>query len=188
MSELIRYFKNPVKIGTCQFLYYTTYWQYAKAYLNGYLSFQPGNDQPENYLNGCYLFRFPFPDEDQVRIGNHKPFLRSHLIQIPKHLEVSIAHEPHCEDKEPAEFLSLGIAYQKPVMSPEGEFQLQTAVRCPSCGGISRLDINEAKIIVSEFQHNTVPDKNDPTRTILARMMWGYRAKPIPGIKMVIRP
>ena len=173
MGEYLKYKGEPVKLGTCESLYYTTYEQYKKAFESGDLEKMEGNDEPENYLNGSYMFRFPFPDETKVKIGDHEPFNRGYKLQVPKgpeifHGEIFLRtggpaigiNLPCPQTKEFTamnlkvtdwdkylSFLQIEVVYQKPING-----HLETVIRCPWCGELTRLGSENLEILAGEWQ------------------------------------
>ncbi|MEZ2338367.1 hypothetical protein AB6735_22155 [Mucilaginibacter sp. RCC_168] len=88
MGEYVKYKGTGIKLGTCEDLYYANYPKYIKALKAGLLQQETANDKPENYAkpdNG-YRFRFPFPDEDGLPLGNigDGNFHRGLLITIER--------------------------------------------------------------------------------------------------------
>lgn len=86
MGEMIGSKENRIKLGTCEDLYYTTFQDlnnssYKKSETEVYLK----ND------SGC-RFRFPFPDESEVEIGEYEDYSRGFLITIPSDIGVDISH------------------------------------------------------------------------------------------------
>jgi hypothetical protein len=83
MGEYVKIRGTETKIGTCESLYYTTFQAFSKEFK--YMKKCDGGDTPTNYLtSGEYRFRFPFPDEDSIEIGDHKDFNRGFLVQLSR--------------------------------------------------------------------------------------------------------
>ena len=166
MGEYIK----DVKIGTCEDLYYTTY--------NQLKTWKPGGIERAPYLNvdSGDRFRFPFPDEKEIKIGDYQDFDRGYLIELPKgmlecnHNEVFIRTDT-LKLKGPAmgfriacpasmkkafrwnheETESFEIVQQKYVTDEQvNRKMLHTVFRCPYCGCKFRADIDEA-INICEF-------------------------------------
>lgn len=163
MGELIK----GLKIGTCEDLYYTTY--------NQLKNWKHGGDKRHQYLEADSgdRFRFPFPDEKEVKIGDYQDFDRGYLIELPKgmlectHNEIFIRTDT-LKLKGPAMGFSVDcpagmkksfrwnhedtesfeIVQQKYVTDKEvNRKMLHTVFRCPYCGCKFRADIDEAKNI-----------------------------------------
>lgn len=173
MSEIIKINGQICKIGSCESLYYTTYQQYKKALDNGQLKGTPGNDTPDNYINGLYRFRFPFPDEN-FEIGMYEDFDRGVYFEIPSFIGIKICHgeQFHRTDKVNSKLPAVGfnlpciqsdefpvkifdwshtksktifeVIQQKPVNG-----NLELVVRCPYCGAACRFDKREINNFVS---------------------------------------
>ena len=158
---------NGVKLGTCENLYYTTYKQLEKWNVSGKYSFLK--------VNSGYRFRFPFPDEKNVKIGEYKDFNRGWRIDIPigifetnhesKFLRTDsigmknaapIGFSIDCPSTlkdgrrwEGSEFESYEIVQQKYVIDEDSnEPMLHVVLRCPYCGSLARASKEEATNIV----------------------------------------
>lgn len=88
MAEHVKYRGRAVNIGTRDNLYYTTYQQFTSAFSAGYLSPAEYSLTPSAYLqpDSGFRFRFPFPDEDHLSIGQHTDHDRGVSIAAPASL------------------------------------------------------------------------------------------------------
>jgi hypothetical protein len=75
---------NVITIGNDKVLYNATYPKYREALDKGLLEHIPGNLYPEEYVNpgNRYLFRFPFPDEAEQRLGRFRETQRSFPLVV----------------------------------------------------------------------------------------------------------
>ena len=79
-------FINGLKLGTCESLYYTT----AKQLQN----YSADANDTHSFLkcDSGYRFRFPFPDETHIRIGDFKDYQRGFRFNFPKDIKIEICH------------------------------------------------------------------------------------------------
>lgn len=200
MGEYIKRNKTEYKIGTCENLYYTTFQEYKKAFKNGELSSMGGNDTPANYLNGSYRFRFPFPDEDHVKMfGIYPDFDKSILFKIPKTAGIEICHgetffrTDNTVKHAPAVGFNLPCIQSKDftlkkydwsytanftifeiVQQKPIDGQLQVIVRCPYCRASCRLDEKEVNSFVSYVWKNRKAFTNEEVLSAIIAAK-GYR-------------
>jgi hypothetical protein len=198
MGEHIKYKGNSVKIGTCEDLYYARYGQIKEAVESGKAKFQPGNAQPERYLDpGCgWRYRFPFPDEDSVEIGCFRDFDRGWLLPANEEFcfsmkthEVAVMFDPFKRARtSPGEELIDRITFPCPysevgraagITAPPRvevlqqkfvEAELQTIIRCPYCRKEWSLDYNDAIQLCSFSQRGFSPERDE----VLNRIIAGY--------------
>ena len=207
MSEIIKHKGFEVKIGTCENLYYTTFQEFAKRYQAGEFTKLSGNDEPLNYMAGAYRFRFPFPDEDHVKLfGSYNDYDRGVVFTIPKSEGIEIGHGKFFRRTDEQVKNAPAVGYYTPCVQSD-EFknekndwsdtarytifeivqqkpvngQLQVVVRCPYCGEMCRLSQPEVKVLVSYVWGNR--DKFTPLQVKIAVMAAkGYKqAKLIPA-------
>lgn len=76
---------GDVKLGTCEALYFATLPQLLAYREKGALSsfLDPRNG---------YQYRFPFPDEKSIDIGDFKDYDRGYLLRVPDTYQIEIAH------------------------------------------------------------------------------------------------
>ena len=175
MGEYVKHAKlGKVKLGTCENLFYVTIQQYAKAFKNGLLSFADGNDHPENYLRpDIYIFRFPFPDEDNIKAFDAVDPFKGELFSVPDTLRFEIGHEENCPTKEHAPENKEFIVYGQKLVTWNDKLEIQTVIKCPYCRHKCRIDEKEAKA-----HHINVDDNwnqyTDLQREIVKRILAGY--------------
>lgn len=189
------YVKN-IKLGTCEDLYYTTYQELQRRVKGGFPA--------QEYLdpkNG-FRYRFPFPDEDHKnQFGKYKGYNRGVLITIPKFKEIELAHDkmffrsdmnPQLKGLRPFGFYipcpqndnditpifdwdhlkdvrMFEIVQQKQV----GE-ELQTVVRCPYCGELCRLSLEEITKIAEYVRSSPEGHFTDLQKDIIEIALKGY--------------
>lgn len=152
MSEMVQVGDARVTIGSCEQLWYVRHADYKRLVESGVVKYLPGNDQPENYLNGLYMFRFPFPDEDG-KLFHHGDFSKQIYLDMPPALRCGCG----C--------YNIGIHAQKPLA---GEL---VAVGTCGCNAVYRLDKSDAYSIAQY----TLDRTTDPLmRKVCYRMMAGY--------------
>ena len=95
MGECVKYKGDYVKIGTCESLYYTTYKQMDELNKKRLLKEADGNLNPDKYLkvNSGFRFRFPFPDEKDIKFCMYDDYDRGVIVKVPKHLGVKMFHD-----------------------------------------------------------------------------------------------
>ena len=65
MGEIISIEGTPVKLGTCEDLYYARYEEIERVVASGRTARREGNLAPAAYLTAAgFRYRFPFPEED----------------------------------------------------------------------------------------------------------------------------
>ena len=93
MGEYVKLNDQIIKLGTCEDLYYARRDQ-IKDNLP-LMSKVDGNDEPVGYLdpkNG-YRYRFPFPDEDEQKLGTYEKFDRGLLVGVPYDILEGVEHD-----------------------------------------------------------------------------------------------
>lgn len=157
---------ESVKLGTCESLYYM-----RAEHMKDLYSFA-SSDVPKTMARVAecgYRFRFPFPDEDGMRIGD-SPGNRNFDRGLPVHgfaLPESFKHEgkvflsngkgfgkrvyaslpcPVADSESPASIdgAHYEIVAQKPVLTESGHIELWTVVRCVACKSMWRLPAHSA--------------------------------------------
>ena len=95
MGEHVKLRGETVKLGTCEDLYYTRFEQ-LKAMVSECQE-MPGNMPPEEYLNPAHgwRYRFPFPDEDDVGIGEYQDYDKAVTISVPLDAPIALDAESH---------------------------------------------------------------------------------------------
>lgn len=172
MGEYVLYRGQPVKLGTCENLYFVRYADYARMVAAGEVTTWGGSSSPAEYLDGAFRFRFPFPNEDDLAPFTYEDYDRGYLVDVTgapdlvemaKHLTAGASLHPRgggynvnvsfpCPQTEDfAAVLSSGISWrileivqQRPV-----EGSLWTVCRCPYCGARWRLDAAHADVLAA---------------------------------------
>jgi hypothetical protein len=204
MGEYVKYKGTSIKLGTCEDLYYANYPKYIKALKAGLLVKEIGNDKPENYAKPCngYRFRFPFPDEDEIPLGNigDDNFHRGLLITIergelfPKEefpvlsatYEIKSRTQPglvrkllQANPNNVMRTVDLEVVQQK-LIQRAGFLRLALVYRCPYSGEQWRLeDKTDAEFITAQITEryiNTTEDEQakDFWRKVNERISQGY--------------
>lgn len=181
MGEYIKYHGEEFKIGTVENLYYTSFQKYLDALKSGALRQLKGNASPESYAlpDSGYRFRFPFPDEDQLKFG-----------QYPDNFERGVPITCNVKDYGPDAPESAGtgtqflieISQQKLVHREEdGKLILALVCRDPLTGEKFRIeDDEEMKKLLGQIVRNHISVENDIGkkkfyRTLAIRILKGYR-------------
>jgi len=94
MGEYANFKGQSIKLGTCESLYYVRYFDAVKAVKSAHLIAEEGSVDPHDIIKSGsgYRFRFPFPDEDTVIMGNYDPF-KSFTVSFPTSLPVHLPHK-----------------------------------------------------------------------------------------------
>jgi hypothetical protein len=203
MGEYIEYKGQSIKLGTCEDLYYTRLDQLKE--LSGVLKTLGGNLSIDEYLNpkNGFRYRFPFPDEDNIGIGDFKEFERGLTIQLCAE-DYDLADFEHydkwvsCSDNgshnvnvkipcpQSKEFdkvkhspIDWRIIQIQQVRQIDGE--LWTIIGCPYCKAKARIGFDDAcKLAHSiEVKYINVHDATESNKayyqTIIDRMLSGYK-------------
>jgi hypothetical protein len=191
MGEYVKHNGTSIKLGTCEDLYYARFNQIKNNLAQ--MTKVDGNDEPAGYLNPAngYRYRFPFPDEDNLKLGNYENFDRGLLIGVAYDVLEGIEHDKICQgtacqggynvnhyitcpadpafvptcnprtDRAPVE-----IVQQKQV-----EGRLWTVCRCGWCQAKFRLPKEKAEILCASIleQH-----QDDGWQEVMKRIMGGY--------------
>jgi len=109
MGEYVTSYGQQVKLGTCEDLYYTR--------LDQLRDYSPKVDV-EEYLNpdNGFRYRFPFPEEDNLTIGNYDNFDKGLIISL------------HIDDYSLADFEHRDIWT---ACNIEGSYNVNIALPCP---------------------------------------------------------
>lgn len=190
------YVKNP-KLGTCENLYYTTYPELKRRVNSGFPA--------QEYLdpkNG-FRYRFPFPDESHQNLfGNYHEYSRGVLFTVPKTLNIELDHDrtffrsdmnpnlkelrpfgfyipcpqkgediPHIFDWEHIKDVHMfEIVQQKQI-----EGILQVVVRCPYCGSLCRLSLQEMTEVINYVRDSPEHHFSKLQREIIEIAFNGYQ-------------
>ena len=196
MGEYALYRGQPVKLGTCEDLFYVRYADFARMVAQGELERYIGNDAPESYLSGVYRFRFPFPDEDAHQPFTYDDFDKGYLVNVTgapdlvemaKHLTAGASLHPRsggynvnvsfpCPQTEDfAAVLSSGISWRILEIVQQRPFDgsLWTVCRCPYCGVKWRLAAEHAEVLAALLTASAT--RSDYHAEIAARILAGYR-------------
>jgi hypothetical protein len=204
MGEYVNHSKlGYIKLGTCEDLYYTTFQQLQENIALSLLSSQPGNLEPEEYLNPekGFRYRFPFPDEDGTEIGDYHKFEFNRGVEIILDYFIEFDHEKVClkiPKKETsnsniniyvpcphsADFKNVDVCYRSDhrqsieiIQQKQIDKELWTVIRCPYCHAAIRLEKVEALKLAECVRKNA--DKNNPDsitfyNEIANRILAGY--------------
>lgn len=180
MGEYIKYKNQEIKLGTCESLYYATLPKYLAAYNAGHLRSVVHNLSPSGYLNveQGFLFRFPFPDEDHLPLGE---FLHGFNRSLPIEVSPSVFSAIMGSEHQGSGY-SLAIEFQKPVYRIADKQLCNALVFRDSVGmQLYRLeDDYEVKLLIGELVKNHISKEVDVEkrkffRQIGARILKGYR-------------
>lgn len=180
MGEYIKYKNSVIKLGTCESLYYASYPKYVQALESGQLKQEPGNLPPEKYAGADmgFLFRFPFPDEDHLKLGEVEDYRRGIPVTItdPTILENSFScNQPAC----PRE---IELTQQKLVHRySDGQLCLVLVYRDPYLGSSFRVEEDAVikQLLKQLIRNNIVMETDSPKkvfyRQIARRIIDGYQ-------------
>lgn len=182
MGEYIKYKNKVIKLGTCESLYYACYPKYVLALESGQLRQEPGNLSPEQYAQADmgFLFRFPFPDEDHLKLGEVEDYRRGVpvIITEPTILEDSSAATKPSYPRE------IELTQQKLIhRHSDGRLCLVLVYRDPYLGSSFRVeDDTLIRQILKQLIRNNVVRENNPQkklfyRQIARRILNGYQLK-----------
>ena len=191
MGEYVKLNDQIIKLGTCEDLYYARRDQ-IKDNLP-LMSKVDGNDEPVGYLdpkNG-YRYRFPFPDEDEQKLGTYEKFDRGLLVGVPYDILEGVEHDRIIQGvschgaynvnqslKCPAdpgfvvscsprtELAPVEIVQQKQV-----DGQLWTVCRCGWCHAKFRLNQDHAEKLCAAIREY---NNNEYGQEIIKRVLAGY--------------
>lgn len=180
MGEYVKYRGEEVKIGTVENMYYTSFQKYINALEAGLLETAPGSDKAGDYAlpnSGC-RFRFPFPDEDKLPLGDIiEPFDRGLIINL-KPSEVPFLEIPDQVDGFLEELL---IIQQKLInRQSDGKLCLALVFRDPVRAETFRLEDDEDvkaitdQIIKHHIDKETEPARKEYFRQVCSRILDGY--------------
>ncbi|ETZ23137.1 hypothetical protein [Pedobacter sp. V48] len=182
MGEYIKYKNKVIKLGTCESLYYASYPKYVQALESGQLKQEPGNLPPEKYAEADmgFLFRFPFPDEDHLKLGEVEDYRRgvpiivndiNMLKNAPSQTEVS--HTRHIE-----------LTQQKLIhRQSDDRLCLVLVYRDPYLGSSFRVENDaDVKQMLKQLIRNNIVMETDSLkkvfyRQIARRIIDGYQLK-----------
>lgn len=161
MGEYVKYGREVIKIGTCENLYYSTYYGYCEALENNRLYRVEGNLSPSLYAkpDSGFRFRFPFPDEDKLPFGsNWNDFNRG----VPVKLDSAAVEPPEqCNLKDG--IFEMEIVQQKLVHRQSDNLLCLALVwRTHARGEYFRVeDYNDVKNILSQIiKHHILNNSN----------------------------
>lgn len=193
MGEYILVDGGPRKLGTLESLFYVRY-QTLRELVDGGRATQdaPANLPPADYLDPAHgwRYRFPFPDED----GNefHDDSDRGFEVLAPPALVTLFDHhQAHATIQAKGKgrpWGRLGVTVPCPQAALQagdfGELQivaqkqvdgrLWTVVRCPYCGAMGRLPVDEAHQLADYNAGNADPALQE----VMRRMLAGYEEPP----------
>ncbi len=211
MGEYVKYQGQEIKLGTCEDLYYARLGQLEAAVAVGVLEGLDGNLNPTEYLdpkNG-WRYRFPFPEEDDIDMGDFKDYNKGLVIQLQPEdygiiegmehndtwhschvnhaYNVNVAHPcPQSPDfskvakHSPIDWRIVEITQQKQI---NGE--VWTIIDCPYCIGKARIDKEDALKLVHSIEvgyincRDATDSNKEYYQKVIDRIMAGYTAIPV---------
>lgn len=180
MGEHVEYRGREVKIGTRYDLYYTTFQQFISAFKAGYLSPAEYSATPSAYLqpDSGFRFRFPFPDEDHLSIGQHADHDRGIPIATPASLFDSE------KVSTPNQATVIELIQQKLIhRQSDGKLCLAIVCRLPGAWESFRVeDDQDVKSILHATARQYILNAPTPAerafyRALCLRILKGYRLK-----------
>ncbi len=194
MGEYIVYNGREIKIGTCESLYYVTFEKLFKMYQQEGKTTDPENLPIYLQTQQGFLFRFPFPDEDKLKLGD---IIGSHDRTIKIKLDETARKQLFGDHK--VDFEQLGIVMQKPVVrKSDGQFSLLPVIGGPFPLGLYSVEDPKAVIVIlTQIIRNHVQNEPDMHqkkffRQIALRILKGYniekrlsRQQNLPQLKAV---
>jgi hypothetical protein len=203
MGEYIKYKGHEIKLGTCESMYYARLDQLKEARFE--MEKMGGNLDIAEYLdpkNG-FRYRFPFPDEDNIQIGDFEEYDKGLVIQLHPddysiaefdHYDkwsechpqgggynVNVCHpcpqSPKIDDfkHSPITWRIVAIKQQKQV---DGE--IWVVIGCPYCGALVRLPYEDAIKLVHSIeagyvnQHDQTDSNKAYYQEVVRRILAGY--------------
>jgi hypothetical protein len=202
MGEYINYNGKEIKLGTCESLYYTRLSQLKDLRL--LMNKLPGNLDVSEYLDAknAFRYRFPFPEEDHVQIGDFEPYNKGLVIQLHD-LDTDICDFEHYDlwhsasangsynvnvcvpcpqsDKintvkhSPLSPKIISIKQQKQI---DGE--VWTVIACPYCDAMIRLNYESACKLTHSIKagyidcHNATESNKEYYQKVIDRILQGY--------------
>lgn len=178
MGECVKYRRSQIKIGTCESLYYVTFYKYLEALERGQLGYLPGNEVPSAYVkpDSGYRFRFPFPDEDRLPFGE---ISGDYYRGVP----VIIDQAAMPDANYPGTKYELQIVQQK-LVHRESDGKLCLALVMQGSNGLPfRIeDDDDVKKIMKEILKHHVVNADEKQKEFYRKMAYrilkGYRLKP----------
>lgn len=176
MGEYVKYKGSPVKIGTCENLYYVSFDKYNDALQKGAIAHLAGNGFPSDYVNPDYgsRFRFPFPDETNLPFGRIiEPFDRGIPVRIDQNVLPDAAY--------PGPSYVINIMQQRLIpRRSDGKLCLALIFRGQDKEDYRVEDDAEIKKILKQIVKHHVVDNPDPKqkqfyRELALRIYKGYR-------------
>ncbi len=181
MGEHIRYKGKAIQIGTLGNLYYATYQKYSDALKAGQLT-RSYDGPPESYMepNSGFRFRFPFPDEDKLPLGDvgSQDYNRGLPVYINQ------GDIPHYNTHIPFQgtLYKMEITQQALVhRASDGKLCLAIICRDAVDGTSFRIESEDAmRSILKQITRNHILDEPDTTkknyyRSVALRILKGYR-------------
>lgn len=199
MGEYVLYRGEPVKIGTCENLYYVRHADFARMVAAGEVQPMSGNATPAGYLDGSFRFRFPFPDEDALTPFTYDDYDKGYLVAVTaapelvtmaKHSRAGASLHPRyggynvnvsfpCPQTDDFRAVrSSGIDWQILEIVQQRPFEgaLWTVCRCPYCGAAWRLDAEHAETLAALLFASAT--RSDYHAEVAARILAGYTVTP----------
>jgi len=182
MGEYIKYKNRVIKLGTCESLYYATYPKYILALESGQLKQDPGSLSPERYAqaDSGFLFRFPFPDEDHLNLGEVEDYRRG----VPVTITEFSSFDNTSFGNRGSYPRQIEITQQKLIHRiSDGQLCLALVYRDPYLGSSFRVEDNiNVKQILQQLIRNNIVLEKDPQkkafyRQIARRIIDGYQLK-----------
>ncbi len=166
MGEYVNYKGNEIKVGTMDNLYYVTYEKYSRALAAGQLSKLDGSSAPAEYArpDSGFCFRFPFPDEDKLALGDIGRF--DHNRGLPVKISPGIYNGANEGDYKTVEIVQQKLVHRE----QDGKLILALLLRDPADGCKVRI---EDDIFIGKFCReiirNHVLNEKDAAKKALYR-------------------
>lgn len=186
MGEYISYRGDEMKIGTCENLFYVSFPKYLIAMRDGLLAQVAGNETPLGYAkpDSGFRFRFPFPDEDKLPLGDigNFDFRRGVAVKVNPDID-SFLSENFAVEKGKDFFLEITqhkLVYRETDKKPILAVVLRDPVKGESFRVEDDVVINKLarEIVRNHIAGEADMQKKNFYRQLAARMLKGYRLQP----------
>jgi hypothetical protein len=177
--------RRRTPIGTYDSLYYVSYQKFSKALGEGLLTTGTNSINPWRYAapDAGFLFRFPFPDEDELPFGDIGAHRHNRTIAVT--LDAAVAAHLY----GPGHTLCQVNISQQKLIHRKSDGKLCLALVCEDPADKSKFRMEEdsdvSKIIHQIVKHHLLPESDAHSkafyRSIAARILKGYRIQ-MPGL------